>query len=123
MSLEETIKSYKKVLDTCEDDEIKNSLKYNIDSMELELKISNNYDNIIDKVFTMFDNSILENKVSTSMAFVNFIKVLKELDNVEGKIFLDNIQTIFKEIPVEDSEEIMRHVYSKFFYNRIRSLI
>ena len=121
-AIKEKIETYKNTLENTSDPEMRNTLQYHIDSMETEVRITTNYDPIIDKVISLVDNLNVENKLGTSNKLIRFISVLKELDNDDGRNFIKELQQTFKDIPTKDSEEILSHAYSYFFLNRLRSL-
>lgn len=123
MTIDEEISNLKSTLAITIDKEIISCINSRIESLETDKKIISNHKGIIDNVITLIENSDIENKVMVSNKLINFISILKELNNDKGLQLISNLQNTFKDIPDKDTEEIMRHVYSSFFFKNIKKRI
>lgn len=123
MEIKEQIENLKNTLSVTDDDELKSYVDSKIKSLEREEKITNEYNNIIKEVVFLLENSDIDNEVQTSNKLIGFISILKELNNDNGKKLINDLQNIFKDISNEDSEEIMKHVYSTFLFRFLRNPI
>lgn len=118
MNIQEKIKDLKETLVGVEDREIINFINYQIESLETEERVNNSYRHVIDKVTSLIENSDIENKVMLSNRLIDIIEILKILNNSSN--LLNTLEDVFKDISIEDSKEIMKHVYSSFFFDNIK---
>ena len=79
------------------------------------ITVNNGYRHVIDKVTSLIKNSDIENKVMVSNRLIDIIEILKILNNNSN--LLNTLEDVFKDISIEDSKEIMKHVYSSFFFD------
>lgn len=120
MNVQEKIKDLKETLVGVEDREIINFINNQIKSLETEERVNNGYRHVIDKVIGLIQNSDIENKVMLSNRLIELIIILKELNTMNGSNLITSLQHTFREIPDEDSKEIMTHVYTNFFTENIK---
>ena len=121
--MDEKIESIKKLLlDNDMDKEVRCYLENQLESLERDIKIYSTYDEVIEEVYDLINKLNLDNNVGFSNVLINFIPHLKNIDNKDSLNFFLDIQSIFKNINVEDSKEIMAHVYTKFFTERIKKI-
>ena len=121
--MDEKIESIKKLLlDNDMDREVRCYLENQLESLERDIKIYSTYDEVIEEVYDLINKLNLDNNVGVSNVLINFIPHLKNIDNKDSLNFFLDIQSIFKNINVEDSKEIMSHVYTKFFTDRIKKI-
>lgn len=118
MNIQEKIKDLKETLVGVEDKEIINFINNQIESLETEERVNNGYKHVIDKVISLIQNSDIENKVMVSNRLIDIIEILKILNSNSN--LLNTLEDIFKNINTEDSKEIMKHVYSSFFFDNIK---
>ena len=104
------------------DREVRCYLENQLESLERDIKIYSTYDEVIEEVYDLINKLNLDNNVGFSNVLINFIPHLKNINNKDSLNFFLDIQSIFKNINVEDSKEIMAHVYTKFFTDRIKKI-
>lgn len=121
--MDEKIESIKKLLlDKDMDKEVRCYLENQLESLERDIKIYTNYDEVIEEVYDLINKLNVDNEVGFSNALISFISYLKNIDNKDSLNFFLDIQSIFKNINTEDSKEIMAHVYTKFFTEHIKKI-
>lgn len=121
--MDEKINGIRKLLEDKDmDKEVKCYLESQLESLERDKKIINNYNNTIDEVYNLINNISIENKILFSNELITLVEYIKNIDSKEFLNFILDIQNIFKSINKEDSKEIMSHVYTRFFTEHIKKI-
>lgn len=119
--MDEKIESVKKLLEDKElDKEVRCYLENQLESLERDKKISENYNKIIDDTELLINKLNIDNKLKFSNTLIQFIVFLKELHNIDGIQFLLDLQNLFVGVNDEDSKEIMGHVYTRIFTENMK---
>ena len=121
--MNEKINGIRKLLeDNDMDKEVRCYLESQLESLERDIKIYTTYDEVIEEVYVIIQKLNLDNEVGFSNVLINFIPHLQKMDNSTGLNFFLDLQSIFKDINVGDSKEIMGHVYTRFFTEYIKKI-
>ena len=119
--MDEKIESLKKLLEDKElDKEVRCYLENQLESLERDKKISENYNKIIDDTELLINKLNIDNKLKFSNTLIQFIVFLKELHNIDGIQFLLDLQNLFVGVNDEDSKEIMAHVYTRILTENMK---
>lgn len=120
--MDEKINGIRKLLENNNmDKEVRCYLENTLESLERDKKIYTTYDEVIEDVYGIIQKLNLENNVGFSNILINLISYLKKINIKDILNFFLDLQNIFKDINLEDSKEIMGHVYTRFFTENIKN--
>ena len=121
--MDEKINDIRKLLEDKDmDKEVRSYLENELKSLETSKKIYASYDEVIEEVYSLINNLNVSNEVGFSNVLINFIPYLQNMDTNSSLNFFLDLQSIFKDINVGDSKEIMGHVYTRFLTEYIKKI-